>query len=440
MARSSRAFGLGVWMNGLPVGRWTVDSQGEHRFQYALVWLNSPYGRPISLSLPLSEVTLRGPQVSHYFENLLPDNPEIRRRIQRRFQARSLAPIHLLAEVGRDCVGALQLLPEDRAPENVHDIEAEPLSSEQVARLLAEVTTSASADSEDFRISLAGAQEKTALLFRDGRWWKPKGATPTTHILKLPIGRAALHAVDLSESVENEWLCSQILQAYGLPVAHADVESFGDQKVLVVERFDRKPAPDGTWIMRLPQEDMCQALGVGPEKKYESDGGPGIRQILELLLGARNPEADRQHFFTAQVVFWLLAAIDGHAKNFSLFLEAEGRYRLTPFYDVLSAHPVLGSKPGQYPPQKIKMAMALQGTENRHYHWQSLSRRHLLETARVYGLSQGEALVDGVLEATPSVIETVTARLYHGFPETVAGPILEGLERGADRLAGSGTR
>jgi len=129
--------------------------------------------------------------------------------------------------------------------------------------------------------------------------------------------------------------------------------------VLVVERFDRALAKNGGWYMRLPQEDFCQATATAPASKYESDGGPGIEKIMDLLRGSEKAAADPRDFMRTQLVFWLLAAIDGHAKNFSVFLQAGGGYRLTPRYDILSAHPMLGHGRGKLSPHKIGMAMSV---------------------------------------------------------------------------------
>src|SRR6185295_4475234 len=143
--------------------------------------------------------------------------------------------------------------------------------------------------------------------------------------------------IDLSTSVENEWLCAQIARAFGIPVAECRMETFGDQSALVVERFDRRLSVDGKWFMRLPQEDFCQATATSSALKYESDGGPGIGKIMEMLLGSERAAEDRRDFMRTQLVFWLLAGIDGHAKNFSIFLLPGGAYRLTPRYDIMSA-------------------------------------------------------------------------------------------------------
>jgi len=427
-------------MNGELVGHWLIAPQGRHEFRYAATWLESSASRPLSLSMPLqpSETAYRDERVETFFDNLLPDSSKIRRRIQSRFGTASTSAFDLLTEIGRDCVGAVQLLAPDDQPQGIHSINGEPLTDDAIANLL-RATVSVPAlghrDDDDLRISIAGTQEKTALLWHEGCWHRPRGTTPTTHIFKLPLGQVGNMQADLTTSVENEWLCSQIIQAYGLSTAHCDMAQFEDQKVLIVERFDRRHAQDGTWWVRRPQEDMCQATGTAPGHKYESDGGPGIRDIMSLLLGARTAQADRQTFFKAQVLFWMLAATDGHAKNFSAFIEAGGRFSLTPLYDILSAYPVMGHGTNQIAPEKARMAMAVSG-KNRHYHWSRIQRRHWLDTANICGLGpEAEQLIIELVERTPIVLEHIAALLPDDFPIAVAEPVLNGLEKAARQLS-----
>ena len=438
MGRARKSNALSVWMNGEHVGEWRRAAGGGNEFAYAESWLDSGSGRPISISLPLrppAQPYRKG--VVEFFDNLLPDSRAIRERIQRRFGTSSTGAFDLLQEIGRDCVGALQLLPEGHPPGNVRTIEAKRLTTGGVAKILAGVLNPAfgagqMAD-DDFRISLAGAQEKTALLWRDGEWYRPTGSTPSTHILKLPIGGNP-QGIDLSTSVENEWLCAQIVEGYGIPVAQCRMETFGTQKALVVERFDRRLSADGKWFMRLPQEDFCQATATPPALKYENDNGPGIERIMELLRGSDQAAADRRDFMRTQLVFWLLAAIDGHAKNFSIFLQSGGAYRLTPRYDILSAHPMLGHGRGKLSPHKIRMAMAVRG-KNRHYRWQEIAARHWLETAKRCGLSEMKAIMEEVIAQTPKVVEQAKARLPRRFPDQIAATILSGTAAAA-RLLG----
>lgn len=436
MARRRKSSRLTVWMNGLLAGTWSVDSKGQHHFVYDGHWMQSDQGRPISLSMPLRPGAGYGSDtVRHFFENLLPDDRLIRERIQARFNTATTSAQDLLAEIGRDCVGALTILPDGEEPEGFDRIDGVPLSESDIEKLLARVTLDPRHNDldDDFRISIAGAQEKTALSWVDGRWLKPSGATPTTHILKLPLGIPP-SGIDLTTSIENEWLCSQVLDACGVPVALGEITRFGEAKVLSVPRFDRRLSSDKTWLLRLPQEDFAQVFGVGPDTKYEADGGPGIRQILERLHGSVQAPQDREDFFRTQVLFWMLAAIDGHAKNFSVFIEPRGHYRLTPRYDVLSAYPVLGRRKGQLAPQKIRMAMAVWG-KHRHYKRQEIRRSHFEHTAAACGLgSCASRLIDELVERTPEAIAQVSSRLPSGFPESVSTPILEGLAKAAAAL------
>jgi serine/threonine-protein kinase HipA len=377
--------------------------------------------------------------VESFFDNLLPDSIDIRRRVQRQVGAASTSAFDLLAELGRDCVGAVQLLPAGQDPDDVRTIHGVPLDEAGVAVQIRSAVSSpplGQRDDEPFRISLAGAQEKTALLWHEDQWQRPVGATPTTHIVKLPIGRVGNMQADLSTSIENEWLCAQIVHQFGLPVAECQIADFEDQHVLIVKRFDRKLSRDGRWWLRLPQEDMCQATGTPPDQRYESDGGPGIAEISSLLLGSRQAQRDRRNFLKAQVVFWMLCAIDGHAKNFSLFIEPHGRYISTPLYDVMSAYPILGKGANRLAPQKARMAMAVSG-KNRHYKWMEIQPRHWLTMAASVGL-QSTVLEDihGLVSRAPAVVNDVSGRLPAGFPEHVAGPILDGILESANRLSG----
>lgn len=187
--------------------------------------------------------------------------------------------------------------------------------------------------------------------------------------------------------------------------------------------------------MRLPQEDLCQATGTPPGRKYEADGGPGIERCLQVLAGARDALPARRRFLETQTLFWMLAAPNGHAKNFSLFLEPGGRYSTTPLYDVMSAHPVMGKGQGKLPPQQLRMAMAAWG-KTRHSRWQEIAGRLWRSTAKACGLAaEVEAVLGGLVERTPTVLAQMEHSLPPGFPPQVAESILEGLEAAARRLA-----
>lgn len=421
-------------MNGQLVGTWTVD-RGAHRFTYEEDWLQSPKRRALSLSLPITPaLEVRGQAVENYFDNLLPDNEKIRERLRLRHKIRSTGAFELLEAIGRDCVGAVQLLPEGAQPQGWERIDSQPLDESQVAEVLRAVPSErvlgqGLGDDEPFRISLAGAQEKTALLRYAGQWHRPKGATPTTHILKLPLGLVGNSwRVDLGDSVANEWLCAQILYHLGLPVARTEMWRFEDQQVLVVTRFDRswQKHQDGRdWIARLPQEDFCQALGYPPGKKYEQDGGPGIEKCMQLLAGSEDG-GDRGSFAVIQLTFWLMAATDGHAKNYSIFLLPGDAYITTPLYDVLSMFPYIGKGPNQLAWRKAGLALALR-SKNAHRRLHDIQARHWHGLAMQYGGSPVWQRMLRHVERVEPALEAVERQLPKDFPERTWLSISQGM-------------
>ncbi|WP_321871947.1 type II toxin-antitoxin system HipA family toxin [Burkholderia ubonensis] len=438
MGRKSHARALSIWANGLRVGVWRIPARGDMELLYDAGWKQSAAGRPLSLSLPfgIGDAPLRGERVNHYFDNLLPDSEAIRRRLATYFGVPTLEPFDLLSALGRDCIGAVQLLGEDETPIGVERIDGAALSDDDVARLLDQASGAAVGvwDDDDFRLSLAGVQEKTALLRHDGKWMRPHGATPTTHILKLPLGLVGNKRADLTTSIENEWLCLAILRAFGLPVPDAEILTFGPHKVLSVTRFDRALHRDGHWLLRLPQEDFCQALGVPPHLKYEAHGGPGVPDLVGILRRSETAREDLDTLFAALIVFWMLAAPDGHAKNFSLRLLPAGRFRLTPLYDVMSIWPVEGDGANQWSWHKAKLAMAVHG-KRKHYAMRDITRRHFSAMAEHCLLGDiATPIVERLIAATPSVIDTVGATLPRRFPAKVADRILDGVRQAAERL------
>ena len=442
-------------MNGELVGEWTTLRTGTPLFRYTTTWSQSPHARALSLSMPITaDLEVRGSVVDNYFDNLLPDNARIRRRIRERFGTRSTQAFDLLEAIGRDCVGAVQLLPIHQEPISWNRVEATQLNDSEMERLLQAVTSSpprgpndgshGHEHDDDFRISIAGAQEKTALLSMGGAWYRPHGATPTTHILKLPLGVIGNFRGDFSDSVENEWLCVQLLREFGLPIADADILTYGKQTVLSVKRFDRRwvgataedasrqqfaPAA-GQWIARLPQEDFCQATGRSPTEKYEADGGPTSEEIQEILEGSASRNTDRANFALAQLAFWLLAATDGHAKNFSVFHHAGGAFGMTPLYDVLSAWPVIGPGANQLPIQDAKLAMAIRG-KSRHYRLREIHPRHWHELAIRMGLPGLWDRMRNLVESADAHVAVVRARLPSSFPERVIDTIAAGIKQQA---------
>lgn len=440
-------------MNGERVGEWAVLPRQGSIFRYEPSWVGSPRSRALSLSLPITaNLEVRGSAVDYYFDNLLPDSVEIRRHIRDRFQTSSMDAFDLLTAIGRDCVGAVQLLPPDEEPVGWDRVMADPLTAREIEEILRAVPTSRPLghdDEDGFRISLTGAQEKIAFLGMGGRWYQPRGATPTTHIFKLPLGLIGGFRGDLSDSVENEWLCAQFLRELGLPVADTNIARFGEQKVLIVKRFDRRwqGAEDaevrrrqfrpgrGVWIARLPQEDLCQAMGLPPSRKYEADGGPSMAEVLTLLAGSEHALEDRATFLLAQLAFWLLAATDGHAKNFSLQHRAGGVYSMTPLYDVLSAWPVIGHGRNQLAFEKATLAMAVRG-KRAHYKLKDIQPRHWKDLAEQTGAGSLWQRMIALIEAADAAFARLEGTLPASFPERVFTTIRDGVRSQVRRFQG----
>lgn len=432
MARRKTHAPLTVALNGRRIGQLRKQPSGAVDFAYDPDWLSWDYAFAVSLSLPLRDDRYVGAQVLAVFDNLLPDNDRIRRRVAERVGAEGDDAYSLLAAIGRDCVGALQFLPEGEAPEAPGAIRAEPLTDEQIAAMLANLAAAPLGLTKDqaFRISLAGAQEKTALLRQNGQWLLPLGTTPTTHILKPQIGHLP-GGIDLTNSVENEFLCMKITKALGLPTAEVEITDFAGKHVLVVERFDRSYGRDGR-LLRVPQEDLCQALGYPSTRKYETDGGPGPLDILPLLAGSDRPTEDQAGFLKAQIAFWLLGATDGHAKNFSLRLEPGGGYSLTPLYDIISAQPSVDC--GEIRQRAFRLSMAM--GDRRYYAMSQVAPRHFVQTAKAGGLGDPlarQALAELAAKA-PSAVDAVLSDLPREFPEPLVASVAKAVGERAEQI------
>lgn len=423
---------LRVYLNNRRVGTLSRAPSGAIEFSYDADWLAWDHALPVSLSLPLRETPYRGEPVSAVFENLLPDSDKLRRLVAEKVGARGVDAYSLLAKIGHDCVGALQFIAGDEdAPDTTGKIEGEAVDAAAIEKILNGLSQAPLGLTRDdgFRISVAGAQEKTALLWHNGQWIKPHGATPTTHLIKTQIGKLP-DGIDLSDSVENEYYCLKLTAAFGLPVNTASIETFGETKALVIERFDRRWTKDGR-LLRLPQEDCCQALSVPPTLKYQNEGGPGMIDVLGLLNGSDTPIEDQDIFLKAQLVFWLMGATDAHAKNFSLFLSPGGSYRMTPLYDIVTAQGALDARQIE----RKQMTMAMSVGDSRHYRFDQIHGRHFMQTALRAGLSRKRAtdILEEIAARAPDAVEEAANALPETFPQAIVETVSKAV---MDRLSG----
>jgi len=430
---------LGVWINGHRVGRWSVSSQGGHSLAYERTWAESPQGRPLSLSLPFTAGgrALRGTKVQAFFEHLLPTEPLARQRSQALCGAATPAAFDLLSAAGRDCAGAVQLLSDGSEPGDAQRVAGEPLDEREVMGLLdalaAEPGTVPAAAVRVPAVALGGTRAKTALLWHQGRWCLPLDATPSTHLLKLPLGAKPGGAPAFNTSLENEWLCVRLLAEFGFELPASRIETIGAHKVLVVERSDRRWVDDRWWA-RLPAEDMAQATGTPPHRVAEAAGGPGLARLLELLRGSDEAARDRERLLAATVLMWMLAVPDVSAKRFGLRLLPAGHFVLGTLSGVMSAWPVMGRHPSPASLKRLSLGLSPDGRPASHgsvtrQAWQHAAQRHALGASF-------DAVLSGLATWAEPAIERVTAELPDRFPASVSGPVFEGLRRSA-RLLGA---
>lgn len=412
-------------LSGQEVGRITRDGRGRLTFVYAEDWRQARGAYPLSLSMPLAAAEHGHKPVEAFLWGLLPDNAAVLDRWARRFQVSARNPFALISHVGEDCAGAVQFARSERLDEVIGHgpSEIDWLDEAGVAERLRALR----ADHAAWRIprdtgqfSLAGAQPKTALLYENGRWGVPSGRTPTTHILKPPTGEFDGHA-------ENEHVCMRLAAALGLITANSRVMRFEDQVAIVIERYDRQRTDAA--LIRVHQEDACQALAVLPTMKYENEGGPGARAIVELIRTfSGRPEEDVWRFVDALAFNWLIGGTDAHAKNYSMLIGEGGRSRLAPLYDIASILPY------GFDLQKIRSAMKIGGA----YRMRDIGARQWREQAKDLRLD-ADVLIPRIRDFARRIPDALTDvcraaeadGLDHPLVERLSGMIIERAQRSA---------
>ena len=340
---------------------------GNFRFEYDAAYAADCASIPLSQSMPLTQRTHGTRSIANWMWGLLPDNEVTLNRWAQRYRVSARNPFALLAAMGEDCPGAVQLSPPgfDLAGRgNVQWISA--ANVDKRIRALFEDPGAGRLSSDTGQFSLAGAQSKTALYRAGAKWGVPRGRTPTTHILKPEDPRFAGLAT-------NEHFCLELARIAGIPAARSEVQKFDGIPTIIVERFDRYRDNRDGLIKRIHQEDCCQALGVHPNRKYQSEGGPGIPEIMALLRSTKASEIDRDRFMRAQAFNCLIGGTDAHAKNYSILYEPGGAFRLMPLYDLISFLPY------QQRRAQLTLAMTIAGRraidEIRLNHWERAAER-----------------------------------------------------------------
>jgi serine/threonine-protein kinase HipA len=400
-------------LDGKEAGRVHNDARGRLTFVYSDEWRLAADAYPLSLSMPLAAKEHGRSAVEAYLWGLLPDNEQVLARWAAKFQVSARNVFALISHVGEDCAGAVQFVTPDRLDTMRRGTEdkVEWLAAPDIAKRLQTLRRDHAAwrlPRDLGQFSLAGAQPKTALLLQNNRWGIPSGRVPTTHILKPPTGNFDGHA-------ENEHICLGLARSLGLPAAQSEVARFGEEIAIVIERYDRQYR--GNNILRVHQEDVCQALSIMPTRKYQNEGGPSPINIIELL---RTYSTDRQtdvDTFAAALGFnWLIAGTDAHAKNFSLLLSGP-HVRLAPLYDVASIVPY-----DEFDLRKVKFAMKVGGE----YKLSEIGLRQWQKFAREARIN-ADKLVERLIAMSGQLPDDANAAQARARQQGLAEPIVERL-------------
>ncbi len=405
---------LAVWMYGSRVA--VIDGEsGRPRLTYTEEALRRyPAGTPLlSLSLPVRAERYPQGAVRPFLDGLLPEG-EQRRAIAREVRVDPADTYNLVWALGRDCAGAIVILPDDEpGPPPASTLTAEPLDEEALADLVANLRSAPLGVTGRVRLSLAGAQQKLLLTrMPDGSWGRPVDGTPSTHILKPEIAA-------YPETVENEAFCMRIARHLGLAVAHVETTQVMGRKLIVVERYDRIVGEDGS-VERVHQEDLCQATGTPPDRKYQEDGGPSLARLAAIIEMAAEPKS-LETLLRYVTVIAVIGNGDAHAKNFSILHDRSGALRLAPLYDLLCTL--------CYGDDRLAMYVDDVRRTNR------VTADRIIDEAVRWGLSRSRStdIVDDILDrATPAI--TAAREQTQVLPDS----IVMTLETQLSRLRGAG--
>jgi serine/threonine-protein kinase HipA len=408
---------LNVYLRNDLVGRLWLDEGRRLVFQYDSGWLKRKSPVPLSLSLPLKADPYLEDAARPFFSNLLPE-AGIRQTLARRLRISEQNDFDLLREIGGECAGAVSVLPEGLSPAVAPGYRE--LDEEELHRVVKELPRRPFlVGDKGARLSLAGAQNKLPVYMEGDRVFLASGNAPSTHILKPPIA-------GLEESVENEAFCMTLAAQMELAVPKARIRQ-GHDRLYIVERYDREHSREGE-ILRLHQEDFCQALGILPEQKYEAEGGPSLARCFALIKEkSAAPAVDQRALFLWVVFNMLIGNADAHAKNLAILFTPAGP-RLAPFYDLISTL--------VYPDLSARLAMRI-GGENR-VSW--IQRRHWERFSREVGIKPRwiERNVREIALRISPLAEAVARDFIQTYgPSAVVEKLLQIINKASSRFAGS---
>ncbi|KIP70381.1 HipA [Vibrio harveyi] len=397
--------------NNMLVGQFVQQSKTYCSFSYSDEWLAYDSAFPISLSLPLVKGECSSFNALNFIYNLLPDLKEERLSLAQSVGVQSNDAFNLLSKIGHDCTGSISFT-ESRQIPNI-GWEYREISTSELNELVIQRKSFLPFFGE-YRPCISGTQRKTTLTRLNDKWYVPQGKSISSHIIKYPMDAIAQSnsILDMSSSVENEFICTQIAKELGFNVPNMEIiTTESGAKALAVKRFDRCFG-DGV-VTRRHQEDFCQIFGVPEHLKYQSENNLGVSKIVDVLSLSAQSKTNNHNFFKFMILQCIIGATDGHLKNFSVHIDPGGHYQLAPFYDLLSAYPAVSST--GLNKRKLKLAMGLQASRGYKYHISKICLRHIEQTASRFGISNAECyeIVSAFLAQFSSALSSIDNR----FPE-----------------------
>lgn len=369
--------------------------------------------------MPLGDRVYGNATCEAYFGGLLPESEAAKKAIGQRYGFSANNTFSLLSVIGHDCAGAVSLMHSDRpaVEDEWHEIAARPLSDAELAQHVRELPNRPLfVGVEQMRLSLAGVQDKAAVVLLNGEIYVPKDDCPTTHILKPEIS-------GFVGSVQNEYLSMRLAKKLGLPTAEVMIRRAEDITLLLVARYDREVV--GNRVKRIHQEDFCQALGIQSSRKYQKEGGPTFSQCFDLMMGTLTPAANRNMLAEVLVFNLLTGNADAHGKNFSLLHLGPEAMTLAPFYDLLSTQ--------SFPQLSQEMAMKIGGT----YYGAAVTTKDWEKLCRSigYGFPMLRQIVKRQTETLPEFLATEREALKAtAYDHKIADGIIGVLNKNCRRI------
>lgn len=424
---------LDLWLDGRLAGQLHRGEMGEVEFLYEIDYLGDPVSTPLSVSVPKTQAGHGPDRVMPWLSNLLPDAIEVRDRWAAKFGERRNDPFTLLRHMGQDAPGSVQVVPEGVEPTAAGRLS--PIREERIAERIAGIIADPDrwvddTDEDESRFSLGGNQGKFALARVGAGWFEPNGRAASTHIVK--PGMATATGVTNAAVQAVEFATMRAARKVSIPAATVEIVDFAGTRAFVTTRYDRRTRPDGS-VLRIHQEDFCQALSVLPSRKYEEDGGPSLADTKRLVAEASSPsyrEGDLRMLARFAAFNLLAAGVDAHAKNHSLLL-AGPNTRLAPAYDLISAHGIWDEGRVRY----TSKAAVKYGNTRR---YRNITGRDLARAADVLGVDRAgfAELLQELAASLPDAFEASIAELPDGFGDERVLRMPERVRDFASDLAG----